>query len=158
MYLFRNARCFSQYRDLQVISLIAETSLREHGAGRRAPAPAVSTGGRAHVVAPYNRLSNCVPEYSRGTTFRRRSVLLTRVYSRQKGREADNKCSARAAPGRFRVTRDDRSSPSFRSSPGQIFDSLNSATIRFDTAKNVGTVLPLSLSRGVCYLFFNYSF
>lgn len=49
MYLFRNARCFSQYRDLQVISLIAETSLREHGAGRRAPASAVSTGGRAHA-------------------------------------------------------------------------------------------------------------
>lgn len=31
----------------------------------RAPAPTVSTGGRAHAGALYNRLSNCVPEYSR---------------------------------------------------------------------------------------------
>jgi len=132
-----------------ILRLTSHISLRKfhregRRAGRRAPAPTVSTGGRAHAVAPYNRLSNCVPEYSRGTTSRRRSVLLTRVYPRRVEGigeaalyHADNKCSACSAPDRFRVARG-RLVSFFEIVARQIFDSSNFATL-LTRRKNMGT-------------------
>lgn len=125
---------------LRLTSHISSWKFHREGrrAGRRAPASTVSTDGRAHAVAPYNRLSNCVPEYSRGTTSRRRSVLLTRVYPRRAGGigdRADNKCSACSAPGRFRVARGQLVSL-FRSSLGKY---LTRQTLRLaDTAEKYG--------------------
>lgn len=120
---------------LRLTSHISSRKFHREGrrAGRRAPAPTVSTGGRAHAVAPYNRLSNCVPEYSRGTTSRRRSVLLTRVYPRRAGGigrpryTAPTISVARALLPAASASRTDDSSR-FSIIAGQIFDSSNFAT------------------------------
>lgn len=86
----------------------------------------------------------------------------SRVFTRgrQKGRVADNISVARVllpvASASRATTVGLVPSRSFRSSPGQIFDSLNSATIRCDTAKKnveIARTCYRYLSRGLRFIF-----
>lgn len=109
MYLLRNARQAFYNIPTYKSYLIAETSLREQA---QVDAHLLRQLAPAAVHTPSLRTTDSLIAFPSTPAARLPEdvACCSRVFTRgrQKGREADNKCSARAAPGRFRVARDDR--------------------------------------------------